>query len=50
MAIAVDEMLSDLRTALEQFDNDKTYENYDAVHAELMRISMHCEMIIDDEE
>jgi hypothetical protein len=50
MSLPIDEMLTELRAVLEKFDSEPTIDNYDNVHAELMRIDMHCEMMFDDED
>jgi|WetSurMetagenome_2_1015567.scaffolds.fasta_scaffold851609_2 hypothetical protein len=43
MNIPVDEMLSELRDILEQFDNEPTFTNFDKIQKETMRIERACE-------
>ena len=43
MNIPVDEMLSELKTVLEQLDRDPTFANFDRVQKETARLERTCE-------
>jgi hypothetical protein len=45
MTIPVDEMLSELRDVLEEFDREKTQTNLDLICKETRRIEHYCEDI-----
>lgn len=43
MNIPVDEMLSELKTVLEQLDREPTFANFDRVQKETTRLERTCE-------
>lgn len=43
MSIPVDEMLTELRAILEQFDEEPTLANFDKIQKEMIRIERTCE-------
>jgi len=43
MSIPIDEILSELRVVLEQFDDAPTFTNFDKIQKEIMRIERTCE-------
>lgn len=50
MGIPIDEMLTDLRTALETFEANPSHESFDAIQRETMRIEHECEKTLPDDE
>jgi len=46
MNIPIDEMLSELRYVLEQFDAFPTYAGFDDIQKEIRRIERACEEVI----
>jgi hypothetical protein len=43
MIIPVDEMLSELREVLEQFDREPTFANFDLIQKQTARLERACE-------
>ena len=50
MSIPFDEMLADLRAALQAFNVDPSHEAFAAIQRETMRIERECENALPDEE
>ena len=43
MNIPIDEMLSELRAVLEQFDREPTFANFDRIQKQTARLERNCE-------
>lgn len=50
MSLPVDDMLADLRAALESFSASPGHETFAAVQHEMMRIERECENALPDDE
>ena len=48
--LPIDEMLTDLRGALEVFNDDPSHESFADIQHEVRRIEWTCEELIEDEE
>ena len=48
--LPIDEMLLDLRGALEVFDEDPSHESFADLQTEMRRIEWYCEDLIEEED
>lgn len=48
--LPIDEMLLDLRSALEIFNDDPSHESFADIQTEMRRIEWHCEELIEDDQ